>query len=187
MERRRLERRQRRLLDERAKLLQAHYADAVPLELLRTEQKRIADALTHIDQRLKATDYEHELVDANLKAALALATNAQAMYITAADPVRRQLNQALFRQIRIDDGGDVTSELAAPFDVLLSPQVRELATAPRASEPAAASKPDWQEWEASLNEEGAHGLVGASRSGRPSRGRGLNYETLVGAGGFEPP
>lgn len=36
-ERRKLTKRQRRLLDERSKLLQAHYADAIPLDLLKNE------------------------------------------------------------------------------------------------------------------------------------------------------
>lgn len=35
------------LKDERHKLLEAHYADAVPLELLKTEQDRIGTELEH--------------------------------------------------------------------------------------------------------------------------------------------
>jgi hypothetical protein len=41
-DRQRLVTRQRRLLDERAKLLEAHYAGAIPLDLLKTEQDRIS-------------------------------------------------------------------------------------------------------------------------------------------------
>jgi site-specific DNA recombinase len=40
-ERERLLKRQQRLLGERDKLLQAHYAEAIPLDLLKTEQDRI--------------------------------------------------------------------------------------------------------------------------------------------------
>jgi site-specific DNA recombinase len=188
VERGKLLKRQRRLLDERAKLLQAHYADAVPLDLLKSEQSRIRTALAQIDQRLAATDHQHELTDANLKNALALATNAQAAYITAPDSVRRQLNQVLFTQIYVDEDGDVSSDLAEPFNVLLSPEVRQLAAArvPQAS--SQTHEPDWQVWETSFTEEGAHDLVvSASGSKRPPRGRGLNYETLVEAGGIEPP
>jgi site-specific DNA recombinase len=40
--------RKQQLLNERAKLLQAHYAEAVPLDLLRTEQTRIANQLAYL-------------------------------------------------------------------------------------------------------------------------------------------
>jgi site-specific DNA recombinase len=187
VERGKLHRRQRRLLDERAKLLQAHYAEAIPLDLLKTEQSRIRGALAHIEQRLEATDYRNDLVDVNLKAALALATNAQAAYATASQPVRRQLNQALFSKICIDNDGDVSSNLAEPFNVILSPQVRRLATS-SVQESSEAREPDWQVLEASFNKEDAHDLVvSASGSTRPARGRGLNYESLVAPGGVEPP
>ncbi len=188
VERGKLLKRQRRLLDERAKLLQAHYADAVPLDLLKSEQTRIRDALAQIDQRLAATDHQHELTDTNLKNALALATNAQAAYITAADSVRRQLNQVLFTHIYIDEDGDISSQLAEPFKVLLSPEVRQLAAARAPQASSQTHEPDSGKWETSSTEEGARDLV-ASASGttRPLRGRGLNYETMVAPGGVEPP
>ena len=47
--RQRLPMRQRKLLDERSKLLEAHYAGAIPLDLLKTEQDRIGGAW--IDER----------------------------------------------------------------------------------------------------------------------------------------
>ena len=187
VERRKLLKRQRRLLDERAKLLQAHYADAIPLDLLKSEQGRIRDALTHIDQRLAATDYRHELVDAHLKAAPALVTDAQATYTAAPDAIRRQLNQAMFTRIYIDNDGDVRSELAEPFNILLGPEARQLAASAEPQDSDNPAKPDWETCETSFNEEGAHDLVAsASASRRPSRGRGLNYESLVGRAGFEP-
>ena len=59
---------------------------------------------------------------------------------------------------------------------------------PDAGAAPVAPEPDWGILEASFNEKGAHQLVGASGPTRllPSR-VGLNKETMVGAGGFEPP
>ena len=41
-----------RLINERSKLLQAHYAGAVPLDLLKSEQDRIGGQLALVDGRL---------------------------------------------------------------------------------------------------------------------------------------
>ena len=50
------------------------------------------------------------------------------------------------------------------------------------------AEPDWATLEASFNEGGAHQLVGASGPrGTFASPVGLNKETMVGAGGFEPP
>jgi site-specific DNA recombinase len=187
-ERAKLLTRQHRLLNERSKLLQAHYAEAVPLDLLKSEQRRIRDALANIDQKLASTDQQHEAIDANLKAALALATNAHAMYSAAPDSIRRRINQVFFTHVFVDDDGEVSSKLAEPFDILLSPEVRRLVAVRQQTERVGVPEPAWEAWEASFNEEGAHSFVGASQSRRllPSR-VGLNKETLVGAGGFEPP
>ena len=77
-ERRRLEKQRKRLLAERAKLLQAHYAEAVPLDLLKSEQDRIREQLDQIDKRLAATDQNHTLIESNLRGTLNLVTDAQA-------------------------------------------------------------------------------------------------------------
>jgi site-specific DNA recombinase len=186
-----LKKQQRRLLDERAKLLQAHYAEAIPLDLLRSEQDRIVDALSHIEQKLSATDTEHKHIDTALKGALSLATDIQAAYRNAPGGVRRKINQQFFKQVFVEDDGGITSILAEPFDVLLDPRVRDLATAPvptRAAVVAAgAQETDWSALEASFNEKGAHHAVGAGTTRLRRSHVGLNRETLVGAGGFEPP
>lgn len=49
-----LTRQRQRLLDERGKLLQAHYADAIPLDLMKSEQDRIGRQLDQIEGRLAA-------------------------------------------------------------------------------------------------------------------------------------
>ena len=186
-ERKKLIKRQRRLLDERSKLLQAHYADAIPVDLLKDEQRRIQSALDKIEHRLQSTSLEHDRIDVNLRNALALVTDAQASYQQSADPVRRQLNQALFTRIEVDDDGEVRAELAEPFGILLSDETRALVASPAGHTAETCPEVDWDEWEASWNEEGAHNDVDAFQIDRPSRGRGLSYATLVAPGGIEPP
>jgi hypothetical protein len=117
----------------------------------------------------------------------ASATNLQATYITAPDSVRRQLNQALFKRMEVDDEGDITAQLAEPFNTLLSPQARRLAAARTRQNTNQASEPYRQIWDDSLNDEGAQISVSAFHSHRRSFRGGLNREALVGAGGFEPP
>ena len=70
IERTRLVTRQRRALSERRKLLEAHYAGAVPLDLMKSEQERLGEELEYIESRLSAMEMKFDTVERNLKAAL---------------------------------------------------------------------------------------------------------------------
>jgi site-specific DNA recombinase len=48
------------LRDERTKLSQAHYAGAVPLDLLASEQERIARGIAFLDAQIEAGVIEYE-------------------------------------------------------------------------------------------------------------------------------
>ena len=191
VERKALEKHKQRLLGERAKLLQAHYADAVPLDLLKIEQARIADQLAYIEQRFGATAEHEAEINFNLRRTLELATDVQESYRASEPLQRRLLNQCFFKKLTIHDDGHIESELAEPYDILLSPKVRahaqtaaHLGTVPT-QEPA---DRDWATWEASFNDNTREDkrLAGAGPRRRRRR-QGLNNEILVGAGGFEPP
>jgi site-specific DNA recombinase len=194
IERNALEKHKKRLLGERAKLLQAHYADAVPLDLLRSEQARIADQLAYIEQRFGATAEHEALIDFNLRRTLELATDVQEVYRTSDTSYRRLLNQSFFKRLIIHDDYRVESEFAGPYDILLNPKLRARAQASvhlgevalTQEQPA---EPDWATWEASFNDSTHQDkrLVGAGPPRRRRRRQGLNNEILVGAGGFEPP
>ena len=154
-ERERLLKRQQRLLAEREKLLQAHYAEAIPLDLLREEQERIRVALGQINERLASAERAYGIVETTLVAVLALLEDSPGRYIAAGPQLRRQMNQAFFKRIYVDQTGELRGELAEPFSTLLSRPVRAL-TASHVPEV------DWSTWEASFNEpeapEGAPGL-----------------------------
>lgn len=170
----RLTTQKQRLLNERAALLQAHYASAVPLDLLKTEQNRISRQLTDIESRLTTTNLEFDRIEECLDKALDYAVNCGSAYLTAGPQERRLLNQAFFDRIVVYED-DVQVELAEPFRTLFS---EELAGA--AQQSIATS---------SRRRESALSLTQVLRSGndKPAHyGAGLKETTLVELRGFEP-
>jgi site-specific DNA recombinase len=111
--------RRTRLLNERSKLLQAHYAGAVPLDLLKSEQSRIAGELDAIARRIKQTEDHQALVEENVRRALTLASNCQAAYRSAPPSIRRLFNQFFFAKLFVDDE-TLRGELSPAFAALLA-------------------------------------------------------------------
>jgi site-specific DNA recombinase len=165
------------LKEERRKLLEAHYADAVPLELLKNEQTRIARALEAAKARLKAVDVEFDQADANLAEALDFAADWHAAYLEAAAIVRRQLNQAIFKKIYVDDAQQVRSELTEPFKTLLSDEIT-LAAKQRTE----SIDQEWREVAEDWSETAEGDPFGAGVQARP----GVSFATGVGPAGLEP-
>ena len=85
---------------ERLKLVQAHYADAIPLDLLKKEQDRITASLETIEHRITAHHGHYAAARANLDDSLKLLSNAADIYEHADDANRRLINQALFKADR---------------------------------------------------------------------------------------
>ena len=115
-----LRRQEASLRDKQRKLLEAHYANAIPLELLRVEQEQIGAQLAAISERLDASDVRFETLRSNLTRALDLAQDCDAAYRSAPDHVRRWFNQAFFRRILIDDEG-TEGELTSTMHELIRP------------------------------------------------------------------
>lgn len=161
-DRKRLIFRQRRLLDERAKLLEAHYANAIPLELLKTEQDRIASELDTIEQRLAASELKFDTVEHILKKAYALSSNLHKAYLDAPARTRRLMNQALFERFLIDDEENVTGTFREPFGLLMKAAGREV------TQTVATRAPE-------------------TTIGPETGPMGLSIESLVELGGLEPP
>jgi site-specific DNA recombinase len=174
-ERQQLERERDRLHDEQASLLQAHYAGAVPLDLLKQEQTRISSRLIVLRQRLDGAETEHARVQANLQTCLAYLQDCHAAYLSAPPTVRRQLNQAFFHKVYVDEDGTVRFDIADPFALLLDPQVRSAALTTGTSADLATGTPE-------LAETGDSGQTLAGHR----FGRGLNKTTMVELRGFEP-
>lgn len=144
-------------------MLEAHYAGALPLDLLKSEQERLGEELEYIESRLSAMELKFDTVERNLKAAFSFVTNLHAAYVAASSAVRRRINQAIFERFLITDDGDVVGELKPPFDLLLQAS--------------------------GIADKGVVVRRKAREKQRaPARGPlGLNKDSLVELGGFEPP
>jgi site-specific DNA recombinase len=150
------------LRDQRTKLLQAHYAGAVPLDLLKTEQDRIARRLAFLDAQIEAGDIEYEQAKAHLDDCLTLAGDCHALYMSIDDSLRRIANQAFFTKLYVQPDSDtIDGEPGEPFNIFFNPEIQQLA------------------------------LRRQNSGGRESRNQtekvaGLNDDLLVGPAGFEP-
>ncbi len=114
--------RRKDMLDgERQKLLQAHYAGAIPTDLLALEMRRFTRELAEADVEIQAAGVNTVDLEATLEAALRAVTNCEAAYLAAPNHVRRQINQGFFKKLYIDEDGSVEeAELTEPFAALLA-------------------------------------------------------------------
>ena len=165
---------------QREKLMEAHYAGAIPVDLLGREQERISRSLGEIENRMSATVTEFETIEGNLGRALDLAGDCGAAYQEAPDHIKRMFNQAFFEKIfviQIDESlADVRveSQLREPFDVLLGEELR--AASLSSNQGRITIKPAGTT---------ANGLP-STNSRTPLQVRGLSNTLMVGATGLEP-
>ena len=112
--------RKQQVQDERQKLLRAHYAGAVPQDLLSSEMKRLTRELIEANAEIAASKAANTDVEARLDAALKAANNCLAAYLSAPDHIRRQINQGFFEKLWIGEDGSVErAEFTEPFRALL--------------------------------------------------------------------
>ena len=107
-----------KLAEERGKLLQAFYANAIPLDLLKTEQDRIGAAEQAAKAELETTEGDLDGWQDILRTAIPLAGNCHAAYLKARPSVRRRFNDAVLRAVYIKDrriGRTEFSEVFAPL------------------------------------------------------------------------
>ena len=105
---------------EQVKLLQAHYADAIPIDLLKTEQDRIRASLHAINSRLDSLGTLYANAKIGLDAILDILTDLGDLYAKAEPAERRMLNRALFTKITIDDAEHVTTEPVQTIATILA-------------------------------------------------------------------
>ena len=119
-----LSNRRTQLEGEQQKLLQAHYAGAIPLNLPKREQGRITVSLETIERRISAHHGHYAEARANLNVSLTLLSNAADIYEHADDANRRLLIQALFKAIYVDEDNDVRVGHRTPYDGLSVPDLQ---------------------------------------------------------------
>ncbi|MEA5053939.1 MAG: recombinase family protein, partial [Propionicimonas sp.] len=88
---------------ERLKLVQAHYADAIPLDLLKSEQERIRTTLDAIERRREKLATSYEDAREGLDQLADILTDLGDVYARCEPAERRILNRALFDRIILDD------------------------------------------------------------------------------------
>ena len=165
---------------QREKLMEAHYAGAIPVDLLGREQERISRSLREIEARTSATLTEFETVEENLARALDLAGDCGAAYEEAPDHIKRMFNQAFFEKVfvvQIDEslaGVEIDAKLREPFDVLLGDELRAASNSSTAD--LGTKKPA---------DKTANGLS-STTSRTPFQVKGLSNALMVEVRGFEP-
>ncbi|GAA4550038.1 recombinase family protein [Amycolatopsis samaneae] len=194
-----------RVEDERQKLLQAHYADAVPKDLLASEMKRLTRELASADAEMAAAKATNADVEAVLAGALEAASHCEQAYLTAPDTIRRQINQGFFTKLFIGEDGNVESaELTEPFAAILADTslVYARVTPSEAAIPAPRLAGDTTDESDVTNHTGRHthpsgdlltfgetitASVHTTTSGELALpGRGVKDDHMVGMTGFEP-
>src|SRR5690606_32837594 len=95
---------------EQVKLLQAHYADAIPIDLLKTEQDRSRASLQAITGRLDTLDATYVTADVGSEAILELLNDIGDVYDMAEPSERRMRNRALPDRVNIEDDDGATPQ-----------------------------------------------------------------------------
>ena len=119
----RLTTRRDRLEHEQDRLMQAHYADAIPLPVLKREQDRILGELDRLNRRIDAHHGDYADARAHLDDALGLLANCADIYQRCDDANRRLCNQAFFTKVYVDEDNELRVENNRPFEMLLDPEV----------------------------------------------------------------
>jgi site-specific DNA recombinase len=197
----RQEKRKKQLQDQQLKLIEMRYADAIPLDNLKSEQERISRELAVAQQIIERCSTEIDAVMTVVEEALLLCINAHRLYLSAPPHVRRQLNQAVFVCFWIIDDQVQGADLTDTFARLLSPGPPAL-TAEAESDATSGNRPhaDMADGHpAGTNTtnpastrprdavERPHGPLPADTTNPdPTRDRGSNVTHLVAPTGFEP-
>ena len=118
---RRQETRKKQLHGQQLKLMEARYADAIPLDLLKSEQERVTRELAGAQQVIDRCTTEIDAVLKVVEETLLLCADAHRLYLSATPDVRRQLNQAVFTRFWIVDDQVHGADLTETFAHLLMP------------------------------------------------------------------
>src|SRR5262249_45184239 len=153
-------------------LIEARYADAIPLDLLRSEQERISRDRAGAEQIIERYTTEAAAVMRAVDEVLLLCADAHQLYLSAPPVIKRQLNQAVFKRFWVIDDGVADAELAEPFTLFLASFTADL-------------KPTV----ATVSNDFASQATAAPEAPNPAletQEPGSNITTLVELRGFEP-
>ena len=110
VERKEMEAEKDKLERKQKKLLEAYYADSLPLNLFKDEQKQLEDALAAIDRRIQLQVENSAEIEERLRLSLDLMEDCGKLYAAASDYIKRAYNQAIFEKIYINrNENDITA------------------------------------------------------------------------------
>ena len=112
-----------RLEGEQDRLMQAHYADAIPLSVLKREQDRIVAELNQVTRRIDAHFGDYADARAHLDDALGLLANCADIYARCDDTNRRLCNQAFFTKVYVEEDDELRVEYQRPYEMLTDPEI----------------------------------------------------------------
>ena len=127
-ERQKLSREKDKLERKQRKLLEAHYADAIPLSLFKEEQNTIADSIAAIDRQLDLHDTKFSEVKERLSKALIIMEGCGEAYQVAPEHIKRAYNQALFDKIYVvvgDGTCEIIPQFAEPYGLIFGQERKE--------------------------------------------------------------
>ncbi len=119
-ERTRQQRAVRQLEDQRTKLMQAHYAGAVPLDLLAEEQARITAEISALKVATEKATATAQKIEETVNKAADWAENCHQAYLASDSRGRRLMNQAFFKRVWVTEEGVVGWEYNEPFKLLMA-------------------------------------------------------------------
>ncbi len=190
------------LTSERKAVLQAHYAGAIPLDLLKEEMERLTREMAEAERLAKNASATVDQLDTTLRQALTVATCCHEHYQSAPPHLRRQINQGFFTKLFIAPDGSVErAELTEPFATLLQPDAQ---AAPGGTQGRPDASNGRQLCNTSARLQGRRRHVPSSNDRSPTRcasgfdkidlvtsggdlvAAGVNKASLVPPAGFEP-
>ncbi|ROZ64669.1 hypothetical protein EDL96_02140 [Kocuria soli] len=105
-----------------AKLLEAHYADAIDREAFLTHQRRLNTELANLGRERAKLESENTEIQQRVRDALDLLQDVHDTYSNAPVTVRKQLNRAIFAGIFLGpDPDQIRAELNEPFASIARP------------------------------------------------------------------
>ena len=159
-----LRREKEKIEHKQEKLLEAHFNDAIPLNLMKREQQTLSKQLATIEHEIKIRSTAFDEIIKNLSLAFDLIEDCGKTYRMANDTIKRLMNQAIFEKIWIHEDGTITTDFTDVYKSIITPIEKELISQNTKSAPAEA------------NADSIHKLL---KSGSKFFEQGLNNELLV--------
>ena len=105
---------------ERYKLMEAYYANAIDVTMLRREQERIGAELRAIESRQAVLDGSLEDWQEVMDLALRFSTRCATAYRRGSERTRKLFNAAVLDEVHVRDGHVVDAAYKEPFDLLFA-------------------------------------------------------------------